>query len=82
MAGRSIAGRMVKTAARRAWTRFMDRVGGKLVSGIADTSSDAPDARYEPKRNLYAQMQAEQERSDSTATDEDADSNGDGTSKT
>ena len=59
MAGRSIAGRIVKVAARRAWTRFMDRVGGKVVAGMADTSSDAPDARYPPKRNLYAKMQAE-----------------------
>jgi hypothetical protein len=59
MAGRSIAGRMVKVAARRAWTRIMDRVGGKVVAGMADTSSDAPDARYPPKRNLYAKMQAE-----------------------
>jgi len=59
MASSSIAGRMVRTAARRAWTRFMDRVGGKLVAGFADTSSDAPDARYKPKRNLYAKMQAE-----------------------
>ena len=58
MAGRTIAGRIVKVAARRAWTRIMDRVGGKVVAGMADTSSDAPDARYPPKRNLYAQMQA------------------------
>lgn len=58
MAGRSIAGRMVKVAARRVWTRLLDRVGGKMVAGMADTSSDAPDASYPPKRNLYAQMQA------------------------
>ncbi len=55
----SIVGRMLKTAARRVWTQIMDRVGGKFVAGFADTSSDAPDARYQPKRNLYAQMQAE-----------------------
>ena len=55
----SIGGRMVRTAARRVWTRFMDKVGSKFVAGIADTSSDAPDAQYRPKRNLYAQMQEE-----------------------
>jgi len=46
--------------ARRAVTRLMDRVGSKLVSGIADTSSDAPDARYKPKRDLYSKMAAEE----------------------
>jgi len=50
---------MVKTAARKGWTRFMDKVGSKFVAGIADTSSDAPDAHYAPKRDLYAQMQTE-----------------------
>jgi hypothetical protein len=38
----------------------MDRVGSKLVSGIADTSSDAPDARYKPKRDLYSKIAAEE----------------------
>ena len=66
MAGRSIAGRMVKVAARRAWTRIMDRVGGKVVAGMADTSSDAPDASYPPKRNLYAQMRAGAGHADET----------------
>jgi hypothetical protein len=60
MARKSIAGKMVKTAARRSWTRFMDKVGSKFVAGIADTSSDAPDAHYKPKRDLYAQMQEEE----------------------
>jgi hypothetical protein len=46
--------------ARRALTRLMDRVGGKLVTGLADTSSDAPDARYKPKRDLYSKMVAEE----------------------
>jgi hypothetical protein len=69
MARKSIAGKMVKTAARRTWTRFMDKVGGKFVAGIADTSSDAPDAHYQPKRNLYAQMQ-EQEAAERSKKDE------------
>jgi hypothetical protein len=60
MARKSIASKMVKTAARRTWTRFMDRVGSKVVAGMADTSSDAPDAHYKPKRNLYAQMQKQE----------------------
>ena len=62
MAGKnkSIAGRMMKTAARKGWIRFMDRGGSKVVAGFADTSSDAPDAHYAPKRNLYAQMQQQE----------------------
>jgi hypothetical protein len=56
VARRGIAGKM----ARRALTRLMDRVGGKLVTGLADTSSDAPDARYKPKRDLYSKMVAEE----------------------
>ena len=35
----------------------MDRVGSKLVSRMADTSSDAPSAFHEPKRDVYSQMQ-------------------------
>ena len=73
MAGKSIAARMFKTTARRAWTRVMDRVGGKFVAGIADTSSDAPDAHYKPKRNLYAQMQ-EEEAAAQSAESESGDS--------
>jgi hypothetical protein len=48
----------------------MDRVGGKFVAGFADTSSDAPDAHYEPKRNLYAQMQAEEAAAKTAEGDE------------
>lgn len=57
MSSRSIAGRMAK----KALTRFMDRVGSKLVSGMADTSADAPDSRFKPKRDLYAKMVAEEQ---------------------
>ncbi len=40
-----------KTLIRRASTKFMDKVGSKIVSRMTDTSSDAPNASYEPKRN-------------------------------
>ena len=70
MARKSIAGKMVKTAARRTWTRFMDKVGSKFVAGIADTSSDAPDAHYKPKRNLYAQMQEQEAAARAKEADE------------
>jgi len=60
MSNRSIAGRMAKGVAKKALTRFMDRVGGKLVSGMADTSSDAPDSRFKPKRDLYAKIVADE----------------------
>ena len=53
--------RFLRNVVKKSWTRAMDRVGGKLVSGMADTSSDAPSARFEPKRKLYEQMQNEQE---------------------
>ena len=59
MGNRSIAGRMAK----KALTRLMDRVGGKLVSGMADTSADAPDSRFKPKRDLYAKMVADERES-------------------
>ncbi|MAY82342.1 MAG: hypothetical protein CL930_16370 [Deltaproteobacteria bacterium] len=56
MGNRSLAGRMAAGFAKKAWVRVMDRVGGKLVSGMADTSSDAPDSRFVPKRDLYSKM--------------------------
>jgi hypothetical protein len=43
--------RIGKTLIRRVSTKFMDKVGSKVVSGMADTSSDAPNASYKPKRN-------------------------------
>jgi hypothetical protein len=52
----SVAGRLVRSVAKKVWTRFMDRVGSRFVSGLADTSSDAPSAGFQPKRNLYAEM--------------------------
>ena len=34
-------------------TRFLDRIGSKFVSRMADTSSDAPNAFHKPKRQVY-----------------------------
>ena len=53
----SITSRLFKNVVKKASTKVMDRVGGRLVSGMADTSADAPDAHFVPKRNLYEQMQ-------------------------
>ena len=48
--------------ARKAVTRLMDKVGGRLVSGMTDTSSDAPASCFKPKRDLYAKIAAEEEQ--------------------
>ncbi len=56
-----IGTRFLKNAARGVYTRLMDKVGGRFVAGIADTSADAPDAYYTPKRDRYSQMVAEEE---------------------
>ncbi len=53
-------GRILKRSVKKGVHRVMDKVGGRFVSGMADTSSDAPSAAFEPKRNLYAQMQADE----------------------
>jgi len=52
----SVLSRIVKSAARRLWSRAVARVGGRFVAGMADTSADAPAASFTPKRNLYEQM--------------------------
>jgi len=57
-----VATRMIRSFLKRAVTRIMDRVGGRLVTRMADTSSDAPSAVFEPKRNLYEKMQQEQKQ--------------------
>jgi len=56
MSNSSGAGRSI---GQRVWTRLMDKVGSRVVSGIADTSSDAPNAFHKPKRDLYRQMEEE-----------------------
>ena len=38
----------------------MDKLGGQLVSTMADTSSDAPNAFHEPKRDLYSKLREEE----------------------
>jgi len=58
---RAFAGRILRRLAKTASERIMSIIGGRMVSGMADTSSDAPSGGYEPKRNRYAEMQAEQQ---------------------
>ena len=50
--------KLLGKVAKKAVTRLMDKVGSKVVSGIADTSADAPSAHFEPKRDLYRKMRA------------------------
>lgn len=52
-----MASKMLKGIGRRAADKVMDRVGGRLISRIADTSADAPSAFHEPKRDVYRHMQ-------------------------
>ena len=63
MAGskRALASRLLRRASKKASERVMSLIGGRLVSGMADTSSDAPSGGFQPKRNRYAEMQAEKE---------------------
>ena len=61
-----VIGRILKTFFRRASTRFMDKVGSKIVSRMADTSSDAPSAFYKPKRDIYEQMKQTQDKDHET----------------
>lgn len=53
---------MLRKSVKKGLNRVMDKVGGRVVSGMADTSADAPSAAFAPKRNLYAQLQAEEEQ--------------------
>jgi len=55
---------LLKGAFKSVTTKLMDQVGGKLVANITDTSSDAPDAYYTPKRNKFAEMVAEEAAED------------------
>ena len=45
-----------KKIGKKALTQLMDKVGGRLVSTMADTSSDAPSAFHKPKRDVYSTM--------------------------
>ncbi|MCB9778280.1 MAG: hypothetical protein H6742_06935 [Alphaproteobacteria bacterium] len=53
----SLPGKLLKGLGKRAMTKAMDRVGGRLVSRIADTSADAPSSFTKPKRDVYRHMQ-------------------------
>lgn len=54
-----IASKVLKKTTRKARTWLMDRVGSQLVSRMADTSADAPNASHKPKRDLYSKMKQE-----------------------
>ncbi len=51
-----LARNLVRSTVKQVYTRLMDRVGSKVVAGMTDTSSDAPNAFYTPKRQLYEEM--------------------------
>tara|TARA_B110000037_G_C16625636_1_gene304224 strand:+ start:34 stop:207 length:174 start_codon:yes stop_codon:yes gene_type:complete len=51
--------KIITTTIKRFSTKFMDKVGSKIISGMADTSSDAPSASYKPKRDIYEQYKKE-----------------------
>ncbi|MCK6506723.1 hypothetical protein L6R53_25680 [Myxococcota bacterium] len=51
-----LASKLLRGLGKRASDKVMDRVGGKLVSGMADTSADAPSAFHKPKRDVYRHM--------------------------
>ena len=66
-----IAKKLLRGTAKGLYTRLMDKVGSRVVAVATDTSSDAPDAFYAPKRNLYAQMVSEEQGEEETGPDED-----------
>jgi hypothetical protein len=53
----SLASTLLRRVTRRVWVRVMERAG-KLVGRWVDTSADAPDARFAPKRDVYRTMNA------------------------
>ena len=69
----SFATRSVKKLTQRVWTKLMDRVGGRLVSGMADTSADAPNSFHKPKRDIYRKMKAGEDISEEDAAGHDHD---------
>ena len=60
--------RLLKSAVQSAYTKTMDKVGSKIVAGMTDTSSDAPNAYYTPKRDLYESM-VDEEKEEAKPTD-------------
>ncbi len=70
----SVTRNLLRGALKSVTTKLMDQVGSKVVANITDTSSDAPDAYYTPKRNKFAAMVAEEaaeEAADEAANTED-----------
>lgn len=57
-----ILSKTLKKATNKVRTSLMDRVGSQLVSRIADTSADAPNAFHKPKRDLYNKMKEEEQQ--------------------
>ena len=62
-----ITRRLLKAAVQSVYTKTMDKVGSKVVAGMTDTSSDAPNAYYTPKRNLYESMVEQEEAKKSSS---------------
>ncbi len=60
--------RLLKSVVQSAYTKTMDKVGSKIVAGMTDTSSDAPNAYYTPKRDLYESM-VDEENEEAKHTD-------------
>ena len=48
-------------ALRKSMTKVMDKFGSQIVSGMTDTSSEAPSAFHKPKRDLYSKMSEKQD---------------------
>src|SRR5690606_33558804 len=65
-----IARTLLGKAGRGLWLRVMNRAG-RLVGRVVDTSADAPDYNYKPKRDLYEKMQQEGARDGDRGHDHD-----------
>ena len=53
-----VATSLFRKATKNVWVRVMNRAG-RLVGFAVDTSADAPEAGYQPKRDLYSKMAEE-----------------------
>ena len=62
---------LVRKATKNLWVKFMAGTGGKWIAKVVDTSADAPDSRFKPKRNLYEQMLAEEQEGAEDGHDHD-----------
>ncbi len=68
-----IGRKLAKGVAKRLGTTVMDKVGRRLVHTLGDTSSDAPDAAFAPKRDLYGKMKSGEVDATGGAHDHDHD---------